>query len=158
MTISCRNSFIGGLLFALIIGAWLLRLWQPQHQIQLHSEHFLHALEDKDWKRVGEFVAPDYQDQWHNDRDRLLERAREVFRYLRNVRCSVAEPLAFGQHWQARITIRGDANELMSEVEARVNSISTPFDLEWRQMSGKPWDWQLVRVSNSGLTIPELGE
>lgn len=158
MTASYRNSFIAGLLLALILGAWLFRLWQPQHQIQLHSEHLLDALADKDWKRVGEFIAPDYQDQWHNDRERLLERAGEVFRYLRNVRFAIAEPIAFERHWQARVNVHGDANELMNEVETRVNSVSTPFDLEWRQMSGKPWDWQLVRVTNPGLTISELGE
>jgi hypothetical protein len=158
VTTSYRNSFIGGLLLALIVGARLFVLWQPQHQIQLHSEHLLDAMADKDWKRVGEFIAPDYQDQWHNDRERLLERTRAVFGYLRNVRFTVAEPIAFERHWQARITVDGDANELMSEIESRVNSVSTPFDLEWRQMSSKPWDWQLVRVTNSGLTIPELGD
>lgn len=158
MTTSYRNSFIGGVLLALMVGAFLLRLWQPEHQVQLHSEHFLRALEAKDWKHVGEFIAPDYQDQWHNDRERLLERAREVFRYLRHVRFTNAEVMTIDRHWQARISIHGDANELMSEVETRVNSVSTPFDLEWRHASGKPWDWQLVRVTNSELSIPELGE
>ena len=36
----------------------------------------------------------------------------------------------------------------------RQNSLSTPFELQWRHVSGKPWDWKLVRVSNPELEIP----
>lgn len=158
MSNSFRYAFWTGLLVALFIGAFLLRLWQPERQVQLHSEHLLRAFAAKDWKRVADFIAPDYRDQWNNDRERLLERAREVFGYMRNVHFDASDVSIQNNHWQARITVRGDANEFMSEIEARVNSLPTPFDLEWRHASGKPWDYQLVRVSNSGLTIPEFGE
>jgi hypothetical protein len=40
-------------------------------------------------------------------------------------------------------------------IKERVNSIPAPFQLEWRRVSGKPWDWKLVRVSNAELVIPE---
>lgn len=158
MTNSFRPAFWAGLLLALFLGVFLLRLWQPERQVQLHSEHLLRALATKDWARVADFIAPDYRDQWNNDRERLLERAREVLGYLRNVRFDASEITTSNNHWSAHITLAGDANELMSEVKTRVNSLTTPFDLEWRHGSGKPWDYQLVRVTNSGLTIPELGE
>jgi len=50
--------------------------------------------------------------------------------------------------------IDGDRSEMMELLKERVNSLATPFELEWRQVSAKPWDWKLVRVSNSALEIP----
>lgn len=155
---SFRFAFWSALLLALFLGVFLLQLWQPNRQVRLHSEHLLRAFENKDWKRVEQFVAADYHDQWNNDRERLLERSNEVLRYLRNVHFVASEVSTQNGHWQARITVHGNANELMSEVQSRVNTLATPFDLEWRRASGKPWDYELVRVTNSGLTIPEFGE
>jgi hypothetical protein len=150
MTNSFRYAFWSGLLLALLIGAFLLRLWQPERQVQLHSEHLLRAVEHKDWTRVADFIAPDYHDQWNNDRERLLERAREALHYMRNLRFSATDVATRDNHWQARIRINVEPDEL------GVNALQTPFDLEWRHASGKPWDYQLVRVTNSGLTIPEF--
>ncbi len=60
--------------------------------------------------------------------------------------------------WQSRITIEGEGGEVIALVKERLNSVSTPFDLEWRHMSGKPWDWKLVHVSNETLTLPDYAE
>ena len=46
----------------------------------------------------------------------------------------------------------------MMLVKERVSSLTTPFDLEWRRMSAKPWDWKLVRVSNAELALPDYEE
>jgi hypothetical protein len=43
---------------------------------------------------------------------------------------------------------------VMEVLDQRVNKLPTPFELEWHRLSGKPWDWKLVRVSNSGFEIP----
>jgi hypothetical protein len=39
-------------------------------------------------------------------------------------------------------------------LDERLNKLPTPFELEWHHLSGKPWDWKLVRVSNSAFEIP----
>jgi hypothetical protein len=39
-------------------------------------------------------------------------------------------------------------------LDERVNSLPAPFELEWRRLSGQPWDWKLVRVGNSAFEIP----
>jgi hypothetical protein len=44
-------------------------------------------------------------------------------------------------------------NELMVIVRTRVNALQTPFELEWHQMSAKPWDWKLMAVRNAELNI-----
>jgi hypothetical protein len=56
--------------------------------------------------------------------------------------------------WMGRIWIDGDEGDVMDALKERVNSLATPFELEWCRISAKPWDWKLVRVSNSALEIP----
>jgi hypothetical protein len=130
----------------------------PEHQIRRHTDNLLHAIERRDWNGFAAFVSSDYQDQWGNDRARLLERTPEVFRYLRGVRMipGVVIVQINGRKgtWQAKITIEGDNSEVAALVKERVNSLTTPFTLEWQRVSAKPWDWKLVKVSNPGLEIP----
>jgi hypothetical protein len=42
----------------------------------------------------------------------------------------------------------------MEALDQKINKLPTPFQLEWRQFSGKPWDWKLVAVSNPAFEIP----
>ncbi len=117
-----------------------------------------HAVERKNWSHAADFIGNDYQDQWGDDRARVLERAREFFRYLRGFRVNFSTATVNVDHrratWIAKITIEGAEGEVMAEVKERVNSLATPFELEWRRVSAKPWDWKLVRVSNPDLEIP----
>ena len=52
-------------------------------------------------------------------------------------------------NWSAKIQIDGTGGELAGEVIARVNSLTKPFELDWRRESWKPWDWKLIRVRES---------
>ena len=107
---------------------------------------------------MANFIGNDYTDQWGDDRPLLLERLREVFRYARSVQISVLDPNANVKSgravWRAKITIGGDSGEVMALIKERVNSLPAPFELEWRRVSGRPWDWKLLRVSNPSLEIP----
>jgi hypothetical protein len=69
----------------------------------------------------------------------------------RDVTCKIDNGAGF---WRGKIEIESDDAELVAMVKERVNSLTTPFELQWRQVSRKPWDWKLVRVSNSELEIP----
>jgi hypothetical protein len=154
--INFRNGFYGGLVLALIVGIYLVRLWQPERQVDLHSTHLLAQVEKKNWKAVGEFVGNDYQDRWGNDRGLLLDRLRDVFRALPNARIEASGPTVRADngsgHWIAKITITG-TGEFADLIEARVNSLDAPFELEWRQGATWPWDWKLVSVRNPALEI-----
>jgi len=153
-----RDAFYGGLTVALVIGLFLIWLWRPEHQLQRHSENLLQAVAKKDWARFASFIGSDYQDQWGNDHALVLERTRELFRYVRTVQLTAVNPTVWTDkqsgYWKARITMTGDNGEMMAMIKERVNSIPAPFQLEWRRLSGKPWDWKLVRVSNAELVIP----
>jgi len=158
VSISFRGGFYGGLALALCIGLYLIWLWRPERQARRHTENFLHAIEHKNWTAAGDFIGSDYQDQWGDDRARVFERMREGFRYVRGVRISAFSVTVRVQRrraeWMGRIWIDGDEGEAMNLLKERVNSLATPFELEWRRISAKPWDWKLVRVSNSALEIP----
>ena len=153
-----RQGFYGGLGLALLIGLFLIWLWQPERQVSRHTENLLRTIEKRNWTGVADFIANDYQDQWSDDRARVLERMREVLRYLSRIRIEPANAAVRVDnqrgYWNAKITIDGDQGEVMALVKERVNSLSTPFELEWRCQSAKPWDWKLVRVSNASLEIP----
>src|SRR5262249_23754798 len=126
--------------------------------IRRHTENLLYAVEHKDWPATGSFLAGDYYDQWADDRTRVLERMHEGFQYVRSVKMSSfsVSVQVHQRHaeWSGRIWIDGDQSEVMELLKEKVNSLPTPFELEWRRLSRKPWDWKLVRVRNSALELP----
>jgi len=56
--------------------------------------------------------------------------------------------------WTSKIRLDSADDDVMDLLNEHVNSLPAPFELEWRRLSGKPWDWKLVRVSNSEFEIP----
>jgi hypothetical protein len=92
VSISFRGGFLVGLALALCIGLYLIWLWRPASQVSRHTENFFHAIERKDWSAVANFIGSDYQDQWGDDRARVLERMQEGFRYVRGPRIIARNP------------------------------------------------------------------
>lgn len=159
MSIPFRTGFYAGLGFAFAIGVYLVWLWLPEHQVRRHAENLLHAIEQKDWAHMAEFFSSDYRDQWGHDRTQVVERAREVFRFLRDLRIHSSRVIVTidgrNAYWKGKIDISAEEGELSGAIRERVNSLTDRFILEWHRVSAKPWDWQLRRVSNPGLEIPE---
>jgi len=155
---SFRNGFWAGLLVAIGACAYCYQLWQPARQVQLHSLHFLEAIERGQRPALTQYVDETYEDQWGQDRALLLDRMREVLRYTRDLQIEARDETTFAEeaegHWRARITLDGDANEVTAVIKERVNLIESPFELLWRRRSRKPWDWGLVRISNADLKLP----
>jgi hypothetical protein len=158
VSISFRGGFLLGLAIALCIGLYLIWLWRPARQVSRHTENFFHAIERKDWAAVANFIGTDYQDQWGDDRARVLDRMREGFRYVRGPRIIASNPSVRVETrravWTSKIMLYSADNDVMDLLDERVNSLLAPFELEWHRLSGKPWDWKLVRVSNSAFEIP----
>ena len=151
MTITLRGAIIGLLAVVLSIGLYLFWLWRPEHQVRLHTQHFFQAIDSRNWDTVAEFIGEDYRDQWDSDRTRLLERMREGFRWVRGSRITatnpsvqVKTPLAI---WTGKINVYSSDDGVMQLLDERINILPAPLQLEWHHVSGKPWDWKLVRVS-----------
>jgi hypothetical protein len=157
MPVGFRNGVYAGLLVAAIAGIWLAALWRPERQVRVHTAHLLSQIERKNWRAVGDFIGDDYQDRWGNDRSLLVERTREIFRFLPNARIEASGAQVRTENrqgnWQAKITVKGGTSEFTTLIEERVNSLPAPFELEWRRRSSKPWDWKLVCVRNEALEI-----
>lgn len=156
---SARNGFYAGVIAAVVLGLFLVRLWQPEQQVRKHSEHLLEAITDKDWDAFEKFIAENYHDQWGHDRETVLQRTRAVARYARGLKLSAIAPNVRTEnrvgYWRAYISIEGDKeSEVIAVMQERVNKLKTAFELEWRRQSGKPWDWKLVSVRNSELELP----
>jgi len=158
VVISFRGGFYGGLAIALCLGLLLIWLWQPERQVKRHTENFFHAIEHKNWEAASDFIATDYQDQWGDDRVRVLERLREGFRYVRGPRIIASNPSVQVETqravWSGKITLYSSDGDVMEVLDQRVNSLQSPFKLEWHHLSGKPWNWKLARVSNPVFEIP----
>ena len=124
----------------------------------MHTENFFHAIDHRNWDAVADFIGNDYQDQWGDDRARVLERVREGFRWVRGSRIigsnSNVQMEAGRGVWVGKITVYSSDDGVMEVLDDRVNKLPTPFKLEWVQLSRKAWDWKLVRVSNSAFEIP----
>ncbi len=158
MVISFGRSSYAGAALAVCAGLYLVWLWQPVRQVSRHTENFFRAIEHKNWDATGDFIAADYQDQWGDDRHRVLERLREGFQYVRGPRIIAVNPSVQVETrravWSGKIALSSSDDEFMEVLDQRVNSVQSPFKLEWHHLSAKPWDWKLVRVSNPALEIP----
>ena len=156
--VTLRDGFYVGLTTALFCGLLLIWLWQPQRQVRRHTQKLFHQVEAKNWSAVSDLIGSDYRDPWNHDRTNVIEQMREVMRYLRGMRIVTEEPVIKIDNrnavWTGKITIEGEAGEAMTLVKERINSLGMPFELQWRRISGKPWDWKLVRVSNPELQLP----
>jgi hypothetical protein len=157
VVISFRGGFYGGLVIALCAGPYLIWLWQPERQVRRHTDNFFQAIGHKNWDAAADFVAADYQDQWGDDRLRV-ERLREGLRYVRSPRIIVSNPSIQVESpravWSGKITLYSSDDDVMEVLDRRVNSLPSPFELEWHHLSGEPWSWKLARVSNPAFEIP----
>ena len=153
-----RGGFYLGLGVSLFLALFCLWLWQPERQVNRHTGSLFRKAERKDWAGVGDFIDLSYADQWSNDRALVLERMRAAFSYVRNLRISATEAsctITDGSAiWRGKIRISAEAGELGIFAEQQINSLASPFELEWRHASAKPWDWRLFRVGNPDLEIP----
>ena len=154
---SFKNGFYGGLLAAFVIGLWLARLWQPENQVRLHSQHLVRQIEQRNWSAAENFIAADYRDDWGNDRALLISQMRLALRSYSSLTITATGPqtrvaLPEGS-WSARIQIAGSGGEMAPEITSRVNSLTEPFELHWRREGHWPWNWKLVRVTNPALEI-----
>lgn len=159
MRFSFRDGFFAGMIVAVAVGLYLLWHWQPDRQVQLHTKNLIRQIETRDWPAFRSFLAQDYRDDWHDNRERLIERIRGVLRLTRKIQITPLDPQTQikGRRgsWSARIKVDGDSGEALDFIKARINSLSAPFVLDWRRESAKPWDWKLIGASNRDLIISD---
>ena len=142
---------------AVVSGIFLVWLWQPGRQVNRHAASLLGRIEARNWAGAASLIGTEYSDQWGDDRPTMLARLGEVLRYAPNAHIIAVDPTVMvdGDRatWRVRIKIEGGRDDGVIVIKDRVNSLSEPFELEWRRVSAKPWDWRLVRASNPELQL-----
>jgi hypothetical protein len=145
---------------ALVLFALLLVLhWRPSHQVRLHQDHLLRAVENRKWKMAGEFMAEDYKDSWEQTKPVVLARLPQIFSDF--LACGViAENTSLT--WtngepaiQSQIHIVGSGGPIAQLVMEESKHLSEPYSFKWRRQSWKPWDWKLIEVSQPQLRMTD---
>lgn len=144
-----------GLLFAAL---WLRWWFQPERQIPRAQARLLSSVEKRDFDVMGGMIAADYRDRWGQDRATVIERGREVFgQFLTLTIAREPRGLRVGDGtWllTEKMTLKGIGGPLAMAARDAVNGLPEPFVLEWRQRSGRPWDWELKSVAHPDLELP----
>lgn len=139
---------------------FLIALWSPARQVRLHQEGLLDAISDRDWKRLGPFIADDYSDRWGHDKGNVLETAGVAFGQFVFLKITLEDPAVnvTGEAGRviSRLNVGGKGGPLAEAVIAAAGDLREPFTFDWQQRSWKPWDWTLVRMEQRELRIPDM--
>lgn len=132
--------------------------WLPARQVRLHQEHLQKAVENRDWRKVGDFLDDDYRDQWGQTKTIALGHLHEAFRdFLAIGLVNEDFEIRRGDDAlvvQSRMKIVGSGGPIAQWVMHEVEQLHEPFSYTWRRQSWMPWDWALVSVSQPEIEIP----
>jgi hypothetical protein len=146
------------LLLVLLVawGVWLVGLWQPARQVELHTNNLLKRASARDWPAVEAMMAVDYRDAWNADRAAAIDEARKLFSHFFALQITALEPLRITEAdggWEAAgpIGVFGSGTAVAHAVMDKVRAAEGPFTFRWRKSGTWPWQWALV-----GSGHPEL--
>lgn len=149
------------LLAAAVVFLGLLILhWLPARQVRLHQRHFLTAVENRDWKRVREFLAADYRDRWNPDRSALLAQLPAAFQDF--LACGIpADEGTLGRDGTAlvlstRLRVVGSGGPIAQYLMQQSETLSQPFAFTWKREGWMPWSWRLASVDQPELEAPDV--
>lgn len=127
----------------------------------MHTAQILKKVERRNWAGVGNLLAENYTDRWGHDKASAAADAREAFRQFLFVtvenRTDWSEVVGDHGTTRTRIKISGSGGPGAQLVMERVNTLREPFVFEWRKMSWKPWDWQLLSLDHPELRTERFG-
>jgi len=157
ISISPRNLLIvaGAVALAVIIYLWWD--WQPQRQAEKAFQRFLTTVEKRDWVRVAELMAPDYQDGWGFDRSQVVSHGSEALSQFFWITLTPIDPRVEVDGRQAgvssRIEFDGRGTGLADYALTRAKALGSDFQFAFRRDSWKPWDWSLTGVHQPELKL-----
>lgn len=144
------------LVATLLVTARCVWLWQPERQVLLHQRHFLTAVEDRKWAKVGFFMDNGFHDQFGHDKAWILKESQEIFRQFFVLTIQDRDTaVKFDRnraHVSTLLRIDGTGTPVAQYLQQTVNAEnSKPFQFEWRHASWLPWDWKLTAIDHPVL-------
>lgn len=151
---------------ALVIGfaawaIWLLLLWQPARQVELHTLNLLARASARDWPAVEAMMAANYRDAWNDDRASAIDDARQLFSHFFALQIVPLSPLRVADAGDARtasapIGIFGSGTAVAHAVIEEGRSAQGDAVFVWRKAGGWPWQWELTEVRHDALPARRL--
>ena len=139
------------LLLVLLVawGVWLVGLWQPARQVELHTNNLLKRASARDWPAVERMMAADYRDAWNADRAAAIDEARRLFSHFFALQITTLEPLRITEAeggWEAAapVGVFGSGTAVAHAVMDEVRGAEGPFTFRWRKSGTWPWEWALA--------------
>jgi hypothetical protein len=139
---------------------WLIWWSRPERQVRRAQSRLLSALESRDYPGFGRLMAEDYRDAWEHDKAIVLQRCPQVFDQflLLDIDGEILDTTPEGEDWvlQQKVVVKGLGGALGMYARDEVNRLTQPFTMRWRKRGWKPWDWELTRVEQPELRIPQM--
>ncbi|MEO7932288.1 MAG: hypothetical protein ABIT76_03920 [Chthoniobacterales bacterium] len=147
------------MIFATVfIAVYCFKLWQPRRQIELHQKNLLTALEDRNWSRIKGKLAANYSDRFGHNRETALNDLREVLRqfFAVTIHTQGSQMVLMSETATitTNLTLSGTGTGATEWITSEVNRLPTPWVFTWRKQSRLPWDWQLEKVDNASVNVP----
>ena len=141
---------------ALVWVVWLVRLWSPGRQAELHTLDLLARASKQDWVAVGNMMAADYRDARGHGKEKALSDAEEFGRHFFSLRIGPVELPTVRSEGEAstvsaRLGVYGSGTPMAHAIIEAVHELEKPFVFRWRKSGFWPWQWTL-----SGLEQEEL--
>lgn len=135
---------------------WLVLLWQPRRQIELHTANLLARASAGNWKAVAEMAAPGYRDSWGHGRGESLGRAEELGRHFFTLQIAPVGPMEIGLGAETAansvpLGVFGSGTPMAYAVIDEVREAGGVFVFRWEKSGPWPWQWLLVEAGHAGL-------
>ncbi|HUF62692.1 MAG TPA: hypothetical protein VMN36_11505 [Verrucomicrobiales bacterium] len=161
MPFPLRHRLIALAVLVIFLPLWLFFVrWTPSAEVKRHQKAFFRAIESADWDDLNALLDPSYRDDWDLNGDqfvRLVEEGRAQFLYLDiEAQNPAIDAKSAPAEYRAVLRITGSGHALTQQAQKRFNRLQSPFVFSWRKSGPKPWDWQLVSISNPGVNLSDF--
>lgn len=153
-----RASWLATALAALLAVwlVWLLLLWRPERQVELHTLNLLARASARDWPAVEAMMAAGYHDAWGHDRTLAIEEARRLFSHFFALQIVPLAPLRIAGGGDSRLAsapvgVFGSGTAVAQAVIEEVRAARGDAVFVWRKSGPWPWQWALMEVRHSEL-------
>jgi len=138
------------------LAIWLIQLWQPARQVELHTLNLLQRASARDWTAVGRMMSPDYRDAWGHDRATSIDEARLLFSHFFALHITATGLLQISGgsgEWSASgpLGVFGSGSPVAHAVMEEVRAVREPFEFRWEKSGRWPWAWLLVELRHEDL-------
>lgn len=143
---------------------WLIYLagyqWRPATQVRVHQAALMKAVRKGDSDKWAALISATYADQWGLSKADSVAAFKELRPHFLAIDLQPeegTEPSVAIEDESGRFTVKlhglgSGTSPVGPAILTFINELEEPFVFEWRKSGGAPWNWELVNVSNEGVS------